>query len=392
MKTKRLMVCALSALMAAYAHGEDVKVKVVGDSLYDVSQSPIRNLDAWRRAVDAESGPVICATPVPRGLKRDSEAWRASRAVAEEIFKLADNKRILYLDVRPHFCGKDGVRPEFYQADGLSLNEAGKARLEELYRPLRDWVASGSTNPPPATKYGYKEVNRSRIHLRRGAKDGYARWWWNRVIEKLDQRDRICRENGGKLDFLIIGDSLSHRWEWKDSGAPVYEKICRGRTVMNMAIGGDGRRSQRWLIDNGMIEGLQAKLVSVCLGANDHNYKWSDDSPAAVAKGVGEIVDIIRRQMPDAKILVGPINRRLTGKAEHAEWWKNDVQTNALLAKLADGKHVFFLDMGEPLRKAVGHEAEMAKILTTDGTHLSRKMFEHWYSLLEPYLPEARTR
>ncbi len=385
---KKGLICILMSLVAASMLWGDVKV--VGDGLYDVSLNPIRNLDAWRRAVDAEKGPVICATPVPRGLKRDSEAWRASRAVADEVFKLADNERILYLDVRPYFAGKDGIKPELYEADGLALNASGKALLEKLYQPLRDWVASGSTNPPPASKFGYKEANRSRIHFRRGAKDGYARWWWNRVIEKLDQRDRICRENGGRLDVLFIGDSISHRWEWKDSGAPVFEKMCRGRTVMNMAIGGDGRRSQRWLIDNGMIAGLQAKLVSICLGANDHNYRWSDDSPAAVARDIGAIVELVRRQMPDAKIVVTPILRRLTGKAEHAEMWKNDVQTNALLAKLADGRHVFFVDIGEPLLQAVGKEPEMAKVLTTDGVHLSRKMFEHWYNLLEPYLPPAK--
>lgn len=386
---------AAAATPAAPARAVEAKAtaaKIVGDDLYDVAKSPIRNLDAWRRAVDAESGVVICATPVPRGLKRDSEAWRASRAVAEEVFKLADNKRILYLDVRPAFYGKDGVKPEFYEADGLSLNKAGRARLEKLYKPLLDWAASGSTNPPPATKYGYKGANTSRIHFKRKTKSGEERWWWDRVMEKMEQRDRICREDGGRLDVLFIGDSMTHRWEWADSGAPVYERLCRGRSVMNMAIGGDGRRSQRWLIDNGLIAGLQAKLVSICLGGNDHNYKWSDDSPAAVAKGVGEIVDIIRRQMPDAKILVMPINCRLTGNPEHAEWWKNDVQTNRLIEKIADGKRVFFLDIGEPLRRAFGNEAKMAKELTTDGTHLSRKMFEHWYRLLEPYLPEAGRR
>jgi len=385
-----LSLVACSALAASCACGAEVKV--VGDDLYDVKACPIRNLDAWRRAVDAEKGFVICATPVPRGFGRDTEAWRAARAVGEEVFKLADNKRILYLDVRPFFCDKDGVRPEYYEADGLALNAAGKARLEKLYRPLRDWTASGSTNPPPATKYGYKGANTSRIHFQRSAKEGGARWWWDRVMEKMDQRDRICRENGGRLDVLFIGDSISHRWEYEDSGAPVYEKLCRGRRVMNMAIGGDGRRSQRWLIDNGMIDGLQAKLVSICLGGNDHNYKWSDDTPPTVARDIGNMIALVRRQMPDAKIVVVPINRRLTGNEEHAEWWKNDVQTNALLEKLADGEHVFYLDIGQPLRDAVGNEAEMAKVLTTDGTHLSRRMFEHWYEKLEPYLPAPDVR
>lgn len=376
------------ALAGTWAKGAEIKV--VGDDLYDVTRCPIQNLDAWRRAVDAEPGLVICATPVPRGLRRDSGAGRAAQAVAEEVFKLADNKRILYLDVRPAFCGKDGVNPAYYEADGLTLNAAGKARLEQLYQPLRAWAASGSTNTPPATKFGYKSANTSRIHFRRSSKEGGARWWWERVMEKMAQRDRLCRENDGKLDVLFIGDSLSHRWEWADSGAPVYERLCRGRRVMNMAIGGDGRRSQRWLIDNGLIDGLQAKLVSICLGANDHNYKWSDDTPTTIAKDIGALVARIRRQMPDAKIVVTPINRRLTGTEEHAAWWKNDEQTNARLAKLADGQHVFFVDVGEPLRQAVGREAELSKTLTTDGTHLSRKMYEHWYTCLKPYLPEPQ--
>ena len=77
---KKSFICALSLAAASMLWGD---AKVVGDGLYDATLNPIRNLDAWRRAVDAEKGPVICATPVPRGLKRDSEAWRASRAVAD---------------------------------------------------------------------------------------------------------------------------------------------------------------------------------------------------------------------------------------------------------------------------------------------------------------------
>ncbi|MGN0832942.1 MAG: GDSL-type esterase/lipase family protein [Kiritimatiellia bacterium] len=386
------LIWAALAMAGAIGVATGAEIRIVGDERYDVRRCAIRNLDAWRQAVDAEPGYVICATPVPRGLTRDSEAWRAARTVGEEVFKLADNKRVLYLDVRPYFCGKDGINPAYYEPDGLALNAAGRARLEQLYQPLRDWAASNSTNPPPATKYGYKGANTSRIHFQRSAKDGGARWWWDRVMEKLAQHDRICREDGGKLDVLFIGDSISHRWEYDDSGAPVYARLCKGRSVMNMAIGGDGRRSQRWLLDNGMIDGLQAKLVSICLGANDHNYRWSDDTPAAVARDIGSMVALVRRQMPDAKIVIVPINRRLTGKQEHAEWWKNDLQTNALLEKLADGRQVFFLDIGEPLRQAVGREAELAKVLTTDGTHLSRRMFEHWYELLEPYLPAPGPR
>jgi len=366
------------------AHGQ---VRIVGDDLYDVKACPIRNLDAWRRAVDAESGLVICATPVPRGLSRESEAWRAARAVGEEVFKLADNKRILYLDVRPSFYGKDGIRPEFYEADGLTLNAAGRARLEKLYQPLRDWAASGSTNPPPATKYGYQEHTRSRIHFRRSAKEGGKRWWWDRVMEKMDQRDRICRENGGELDVLFIGDSRTHRWEWADSGAPVYEKLCKGRRVMNMAIGGDGRGSQRWLMDNGLIDGLRPKVVSLGVGGNDHVNQWRDDSPQAKARDLGKMIDILRSRMPEAKILLLPIVNRLTDKPEHLVWMKEDEVTNPLLEKLCDGERVVWLDIGGPMRDAIGHEAEMAPKLTTDGTHYSTFMYEYWYDLMLPYLP-----
>lgn len=363
---------------------------VVGDALYDARQNPLRNLDAWRRTVDAAKGPVICTTPAPRGLAKDSEARRASQAVAEEVFKLADNARILYRDVRPHFLKADGgLRTELYEADGLSLNALGRARLEELVHPLRSWIAAGSTNPPPATKFGYKEANRSRIHFRRGEKDNGARWWWERVMRNLDRRDALCRENGGRLDLLLIGDSISHRWEYDDSGAPVYERLCRGRQVMNMANGGDGRRSQRWLVDNGMIDGLQAKVVSICLGANDHNYRWADDSPAAVARDIGELIALVRGKMPEAKILLMPINPRLAGTEDQAKMWENDVKTNALLKELADGERVVYFDISEPMRAAIGGDLELRKSLTTDFVHLSRKMFERWYELLEPHLPKA---
>ena len=58
-------------------------------------------------------------------------------------------------------------------------------------------------------------------------------------------------------------------------------------------------------------------------------------------------------------------------------------RVNALIAKLADGKMVFFRDHGPSLLEPDG---QLSEAVSPDGTHLSRFGYERWAAVLEPDL------
>ena len=49
-----------------------------------------------------------------------------------------------------------------------------------------------------------------------------APWWTSRLAET---RGRILNKKGECYDLVMVGDSITHRWENKANGASVYPKL-----------------------------------------------------------------------------------------------------------------------------------------------------------------------
>ena len=348
---------------------------VVGEGPYRSKRDTLRNLDAYIRAVDAETNGCVVATPAPCGFKKDDPARVKWAAVADDLFKLCDNRRVWFLDTRKAFLNADGsLKAELYEPDGLALNAAGRAKFAEAVKPLADWVACPTSEPAPCTKFGWKHFYSGNVHLMRAGRH----WWWDRVMRCHAQAERLRKTRGGRLDVLLIGDSITHHWE--DSGASFYDGILEGREVMNLANGGDLTYQQLWLVRNGLIDGLQAQLVQILIGTNDH-----DDAQKKFAR-IGDLVEAVRAKMPQAKILLCPILPRLADK--DADERRRNEDCNKLIRGLCDGRKTVYFDFGEPMRRVVGApEAERRK-LAGDLLHPSPIMYRHWLDCLKPYLPK----
>ena len=360
--------CALGVASASGA------VRVIGEDGYDPARGVIANLDAIVRAAFAETNACIIVTPVPRGLAKGDPARTVSGRVADEVFKLCDNRRKFYLDVRPGFLNRDGsLKAEYYAADGLALNAAGRDRLSALVRPLAGWIAAPSDEPAPATKFGWKHFYSANLHLSLAGRP----WWWDRVIRNVEAAERLRRTRGGRVDVLLIGDSISHHWE--DTGASFYAEICDRREVLNLANGGDLPYQQQWLLDNGVVDGIKAKLVQVMIGTNDH------DEPEKKFGRIRKLVETVRAKQPEAKIVLCAILPRMAEK-DAVECERNE-RVNAQLRSLCDGGRTVFLDVGEPMRRALGEPVETRRRLAGDLLHPSVLMYRHWLECLRPHLP-----
>ena len=358
-------------------------VSVFGEPQYDLAKKPIANLLAIQKAVDACTSPCVVAEPVPRGRTPDDPARTDWELSARQTYKLCDTNRIFNLELERFFLEKDQtLKSAFYEPDGLRLNAAGRAEYAKRVKALLDWIAEPS-GKCPASPIGHKTASHgTRIHFRADARQNHARWWWDRTVAKLAEADAL-RAAGGELDILFIGDSLTHRWEYENSGAPVLKKLTDKYRVLNIAIGGDRWEQQLWMVKSGMIDGLKPRYVSILLGANNHAEK---DSPGRTCDGVKEIIDAVRERCPNAQFILYPMLMRLGDDARTREIREQDIVTNPLLRDLAEREGARWIEFDREMRAAVGGSDELRKKYTTDFTHLSRFMYEKWYEALESVL------
>lgn len=177
---------------------------------------------------------------------------------------------------------------------------------------------------------------------------------WNPAVTPTIRNDWIDRHNGfvarardGGVNVLFVGDSITDGW--RQRGKEVWTQRYEPLRAANFGIGGDKTEHVLWRLQNGELDGIKPKVTVVMIGTNNTGR----DSAAQIADGVTAIVREIQKRVPETKILLLAIFPR-SEKPDHPLRAKIN-EINPLIAKLDDGQHVFFLDIG-------------AKFLAADGT------------------------
>ena len=185
------------------------------------------------------------------------------------------------------------------------------------------------------------------------------------------------RVKKGNVDLLLIGDSITHGWE--SSGKPVWEKYYTPRNAVNLGIGGDRTQHVLWRLDNGNVEGISPKAAVLMIGTNNSGT----NTPAQIAEGVEAVVKKLRTKLPKTKILVLAIFPR--GPDANDAKRKVNIEANRIIAKLADGEMVHFLDIGD---KFLNEDGTLSKEVMPDLLHLNEKSYTTWAQATEPKLKE----
>jgi lysophospholipase L1-like esterase len=183
----------------------------------------------------------------------------------------------------------------------------------------------------------------------------------------------------GKAQLVFLGDSITAGWGGKKD---IWEKAFGKYQPANFGIGGDRTQHVLWRIENGELDGIKPKAAVIMIGTNNSG---SDDAPD-IARGVTRIVEFIRHKSPDTKILllaVFPRGDKPDGKLGGAH--EKLKQVNAIIAKLDDGKHVHFLDIGG---KFVQGGGPISKDIMPDFLHLSAAGYQIWADAITPKLAE----
>ncbi|MBT7067350.1 MAG: alpha/beta hydrolase fold domain-containing protein [Verrucomicrobia bacterium] len=136
-----------------------------------------------------------------------------------------------------------------------------------------------------------------------------------------------------------------------------------------------------WRLQNGEIDGIAPKLVTMMIGTN--NIKR--DEPTDIALGIKAIIAELRQRLPASKIVVFPIfprnHTRTEGDFEAVK------EVNKLLPALADGKQVFHVDIGQNFMDDRGQPTP--ELYGRDLLHLSNDGYAVWLKALQPILGEA---
>jgi beta-glucosidase len=177
----------------------------------------------------------------------------------------------------------------------------------------------------------------------------------------------------GDFDILFEGDSITDWWQ-QQGGAEVQKKYFGDIKIANFAIAGDTTQGVLWGLKNGEGQGRKPKAIMLMIGTNNGN-------PAAeVAEGVGAIVYELRQDFPDAKIMLLAIFPR-GANANDNNRKKND-EANKIIAKLHDGKHVFFTDINSKFLKPDGSLIGFRN----DNLHPNGEGYEIWAQAVAPTL------
>ena len=212
--------------------------------------------------------------------------------------------------------------------------------------------------------------------------------------------EKVKAVQAGTFDLALIGDSITHTLGDMNDGkyAPnqaVWKRHFEPRRAINLGMNGQRTEEILWNLQNGQLEFTQSPKVMVLLiGTNnaDDRHFARTHSPEEIFAGTRAIVELIRRRHPSTKILIVRIFPR-GGDGEKgvspptfnssAKCIETCRRAGELTARLADGKHVFWLDVNHVFLRSNG---TINTELMWDLLHPSPAGAEAWVQAIEPTL------
>lgn len=181
----------------------------------------------------------------------------------------------------------------------------------------------------------------------------------------------------GNIDLLFMGDSITDFWRntGKEgdenpamSGKVVFDQYFGAYKTANFGIAGDTTQGVLYRLQNGEGQGFSPKAIMLMIGTNNAGPNTS----AEIAEGVGAVVWEMRKDFPNAKILLlGIFPRGNPGDAART----TALGVNPIIAKLDDGKNVFYLDIGSKFLNADG---VLTPDIMADKLHPTQKGYGIW--------------
>jgi lysophospholipase L1-like esterase len=179
-----------------------------------------------------------------------------------------------------------------------------------------------------------------------------------------------------RADVIFIGDSITHFWSGEPkakrvAGKDSWEKWIAPHHPINLGYGWDRTENVLWRLRHGEVAGLKPKAFVVLIGTNNLSSGVGGiQSIPDTVEGVAEVCREIRRQAPQAKILLLAI---LPRGAKPDATRQRVADANKLLKAQAPQIADAFVDVTDKLVEADG---SILKETMGDYLHPTNKGYE----------------
>jgi lysophospholipase L1-like esterase len=261
--------------------------------------------------------------------------WPKIAIVNQLLAKLDDGKMVKYIYFGDKFLTPDGGLNREWFTDGTHPErpEAFKIWADAVQPVVDEWIKLPPVPnvPPPPSPVAVPADLTAATPVPR-----------NDWLFRFKRQVAVAAK--GNCDLLFLGGTTMSLWDRRQD---LFLKEYRAYKALNFANNGSRTENIIWGLDNGGLTGLTPKVIVV------QGQDLNDNTPAEnVAAGMGVITERLKKLYPQAKIL-------LLGDFPMGAKPTDGIRTkidsyNAALAKLADDKTVYFLDVGKAFIKADG--------------------------------------
>lgn len=189
---------------------------------------------------------------------------------------------------------------------------------------------------------------------------------------------KLKEAKSGDFDLVMIGDSITHSWDAQKD----FKKIFQNIRVLNLGFAGDRTQNVLWRIQNGALENVSPKVVTMMIGTNHLHNKRKNHQPdetADIVLGIQEVIKEIQKRLPDSKIILFSVFPR----KDPAEYGRVK-ELNKKLPKLADDRQIFHEDINDVFLNQSGQISK--NLYSRDGLHLTQQGYATWGNALLPIL------
>jgi lysophospholipase L1-like esterase len=189
----------------------------------------------------------------------------------------------------------------------------------------------------------------------------------------------------GNAELLLMGDSITDFWRNDTgpfAGKAVLDKHFGQWKIANFGIAGDTTQGVLHRLKNGEGKGFSPRAVMLMIGTNNTGRNTAGE----IAEGIGAVVLQLRRDFPQAKILLLAVFPRGAANDPVRETLAD---INRRIAKLHDGTNVHYLDIGPKFLDAQGN---IPPDVMSDGLHPGAKGYEIWAEAVKEPLTRLMER
>jgi lysophospholipase L1-like esterase len=202
---------------------------------------------------------------------------------------------------------------------------------------------------------------------------------YTQTLQRMGARHEgfVETAKAGNIDLLLHGDSITDWWVQNDDNRAMFQKYFGAYRTANFAIAGDTTQGVLWGLKNGEGQGFQPKAVMLMIGTNNTGANTAPE----IAEGIGAVVLEMRKDFPDAKILLLAVfPRALPGDPVRDKI----AEVNRIISRLDDQRHVFYLDIGAKFLDDKG--VFLPGSFRPDNLHPLAPGYDIWGTAVQPLL------